>query len=306
MPLSVAVMGAGAVGCYFGGMLARAGHDVVLIGRAAHVQAIQAAGLHLHTRSFDEWVPVRADTEAAAAQGASLVLFCVKSTDTESAAAALGPHLGPETQLLSLQNGVDNADRLRRLLPQPVRAAVVYVAAEMTGPGEVRHHGRGELLVEPGDGGDDGGDSWAGAFRAAGVPVDLSGNVRQALWVKLILNCAYNALSAVAQMPYGRLLAATGVAEVMQAVVQECVAVAQAEGVAVPADIGHTVLALAASMPDQRSSTAQDLARGRPTEIDHLNGFVVRQGRARGIPTPVNLCLHTLVHLLEGRPGAVA
>ncbi len=295
MTLTVAVMGAGAVGCYFGGMLARAGHDVVLIGRAHHVQAIQAAGLRLQTRSFDEAVGVRASVDAAAVRGASLVLFCVKSTDTDSAARSMQPHLMPGAMVLSLQNGIDNVERLRHLLVQPVRAAVVYVAAEMAGPGHVRHHGRGELLVEPGPGG----DAWAGSFRAAGIPVDISGNVRQAQWIKLVLNCAYNALSAIGQLPYGRLLASTGVDEVMQQVVRECVAVAAAEGVALPADIHSTVRALADTMPDQRSSTAQDLARGRPTEIDHLNGIVVRLGRDHGIPTPVNQALQTLVQMLD-------
>lgn len=294
-PLRVAVMGAGAVGSYFGGLLARAGHEVVLIGRPVHVQAIQAQGLRVQTRDFDERVPVRASTEAAAVAGAELVLFCVKSTDTEAAALLLRPHLAPGACVLSLQNGVDNAPRLRALLPQPVRAAVVYVATEMAGPGHVLHHGRGELLVEPGPGGDD----WVQAFCAAGAPVQVSDDVHQALWVKLILNCAYNALSAAGQVPYGRLVATAGVPQAMQQVVRECVAVAAAEGVVVPADIASTVLALAASMPGQRSSTAQDLARGKPTEIDHLNGYVVQRGQQHGVATPVNQLLQTLVHVLE-------
>ena len=132
--LTVAVMGAGAVGCYFGGMLARAGHDVVLIGRPEHVQAIQASGLRLQTLGFDEQVRVRASAEVSDVRGASLVLFCVKSMDTVSAAQSLRPYLGADALVLSLQNGIDNADRLRQLLPQAVRAAVVYVAAEMAGP----------------------------------------------------------------------------------------------------------------------------------------------------------------------------
>ncbi|MBK1613578.1 2-dehydropantoate 2-reductase [Rubrivivax gelatinosus] len=299
-PLRIAVMGAGAVGCYFGGMLARAGHEVVLIGRPAHVQAIEADGLRLQTRGFDERVRVGASTHVGAVEGASLVLFCVKSTDTEAAAQAMRPHLGADTLLLSLQNGADNAERLRTLLPQPVRAAVVYVATEMAGPGHVLHHGRGELLVEPGRGGDD----WAEAFRAAGVPVAISDDVRQALWVKLILNCAYNALSAISQQPYGLLVAGAGVTDVMHLIVRECVAVAAAEGVELPADIDASVLALAGSMPGQRSSTAQDLARGKSTEIDHLNGYVVRRGRQHAIATPVNQTLVTLVHLLESGRGA--
>lgn len=297
--LTVAIMGAGAVGCYFGGMLARAGNDVVLIGRPAHVHAIQASGLRLQRLGFDEQVRVRASADVADVRGASLVLFCVKSTDTELAALSLQPHLGADALVLSLQNGIDNADWLRQLLPQAVRAVVVYVAAEMAGPGHVRHCGRGDLLVE--DGPSDG--SWVDAFRAAGVPVELSGDVRQALWVKLIMNCAYNALSAIGQGAYGRLLAVDSVVELMCVAVRECVAVAQAEGVSIPADIEATVIALARSMPDQRSSTAQDLARGRRTEIDHLNGAVVQRGRVHGIPTPVNQALQVVVHLLEATRG---
>src|SRR5690242_9868416 len=148
--LKVVVMGAGAVGCYYGGMLARAGHDVVLIARPGHVEAIVRDGLRMQTRSFDEHVRMRASTDAAAVQGADLVLFSVKSMDTESAGRQIGEHLAPGALVLCLQNGVDNADRLRRVLPQhAVAAAVVYVATEMAGPGHLRHHGRGELVIEP-------------------------------------------------------------------------------------------------------------------------------------------------------------
>ena len=132
--LRVAVMGAGAVGCYYGGMLARAGHELVLIARPQHVEAIAKNGLRLQTTSFDERVTLRASSDAAAVGGAQLVLFCVKSLDTEAAGALLRPHLAPGALLLCLQNGVDNAERLRTVLPQhEVAAAVVYVAAEMAG-----------------------------------------------------------------------------------------------------------------------------------------------------------------------------
>src|SRR5580698_3097375 len=124
--MEIAVMGAGAVGCYYGGMLARAGHDVVLIGRRQHVEAIERQGLRLETQSFDERIRVRASTEASAVQGAVVVLFCVKSTDTETAAAAIRPHLAPAALVLSLQNGVENTERLRALLSQQVATAVVY------------------------------------------------------------------------------------------------------------------------------------------------------------------------------------
>ncbi|TWC64141.1 ketopantoate reductase family protein [Herbaspirillum sp. SJZ099] len=295
--MKVAVMGAGAVGCYYGGMLARAGHEVVLIGRAQHVEAFNRVGLRLQAQSFDQTISVQAGTDAAIAAGADLVLFCVKSTDTENAGAQLRQHLRPDTLVLTLQNGTDNADRLRGVIPQPVAAAVVYVATEMAGPGHVRHHGRGELVIEPSARSED----VAQALAAAGVPTEISDNVRGALWVKLILNCAYNALSAITQLPYGKIVQGQGVADVIRNLVAECRAVAAAEGVTLPGDVDAAVRLIAETMPTQYSSTAQDLARGKASEIDHLNGFIVRRGQALGIATPVNLAMHTLVKLLESK-----
>jgi 2-dehydropantoate 2-reductase len=133
--MKIAVMGADAVGCYYGFKLARAGHDVVLIGRPQHVEAIERHGLRLETQTFDEHVRVSASTEGSAVQGARLVLFCVKSTDTESGAAAIKPHLAQDALVLSLQNGVENAERLRTLLPQEVVAAAAYVGTEMAARG---------------------------------------------------------------------------------------------------------------------------------------------------------------------------
>ena len=295
--MKIAVMGAGAVGCYYGGMLARAGHNVVLIGRPQHVEAIERQGLRLETQTFDERIRVCASTEASATQGAQLVLFCVKSTDTESGAAAIKPHLAPDALVLSLQNGVDNADRLRALLPQEVIAAVVYIGVEMAGPGHVKHHGRGELVIEPSKAGDD----LARALIVAGVPTDISDNVRGALWAKLILNCAYNALSAITQLPYGRLVKGEGITAVMRDVVDECVAVAKADDVTIPGDVDAAVRKIAETVPGQYSSTAQDLARGKRSEIDHLNGLIVRRGEALGVATPANRLLHAIVKLIESK-----
>ncbi|AYQ29639.1 MULTISPECIES: ketopantoate reductase family protein [unclassified Polaromonas] len=296
--LKVAVMGAGAVGCYFGGMLARAGHDVVLIARPRHVDAIEESGLHMETRTFDEHVRLAASSEPSAVQGAQLVLFCVKSTDTESAGALIRPHLAPGALVLCLQNGVDNADRLRAVLPgHAVAAAVVYVATEMAGPGHLKHHGRGDLVIEPSALS----DTVAQALIAAGVPTEVSGNVRGALWAKLILNSAYNAVSAIAQLPYGKTVQGVGVTDVMRDVVAECLAVAKAEGVEVAGDVHAAVDKLAGSMPNQYASTAQDLARGKPTEIDYLNGLIVKRGDALGVPVPANRVLWSLVKLLESK-----
>lgn len=292
-----AVMGAGAVGCYYGGMLARAGHDVVLIARPQHVQAVQRSGLLLDTQTFKEHVPVRASTDTAAVRGVQCVLFCVKSTDTESAAAAIAPHLDADAVVLSLQNGVDNAERAQAVLTQTVVPAVVYVATEMAGPGHVKHHGRGELVIGPSPRS----EALVAEFARAGVPVQISDNVAGALWTKLIVNCAYNALSAITQLPYGRLVQGPGIEAVMRDVVDECLAVAQACGVTVPGDAWGSVQAIARSMATQYSSTAQDLARGKRSEIDYLNGHVVRQGERLGIATPANRVLLALVRTLESK-----
>ena len=295
-PLQVAVLGAGAVGCFYGGMLARAGHRVTLIGRPQHVQVFEAQGLRMQTLAFDETVKLHASTEASAVTGADLVLFAVKSPDTETAGAQMREHLKPGALVLCLQNGVDNAERLRAVLPGvQVAAAVVYVATEMAGPGHLRHHGRGELVIEPSTAS----ERVAQALAAAGVPTEVSDNVRGALWAKLILNCAYNALSAVGRIPYGELVRQPGVQDTMRDVVAECRAVAAADGVTLPGDVDAAVRRIAETMPSQYSSTAQDLMRGKPSEIDHLNGHVVRRGEALGVPTPANRVLWAVVKLVE-------
>lgn len=295
--MKVAVMGAGAVGCFYGGMLARAGTAVTLIGRAAHAEAIRRDGLILEMGGERFAVPTGAATSAAAVADADLVLFCVKSGDTEAVGAEMTPHLRPDATILSLQNGVDNAVRLDAALGRPVVPVAVYVATEMAGPGHVRHHGRGDLLIGPSA---RSGEILA-LFARAGIAAEVSDNAIGALWGKLVVNCAYNALSALTQVPYGRMIRLEGVEDVMRDVVAECDAVAKASGVALPDGILGSVLGLAAMMPEQFSSTAQDLRRGKPTEIDHLNGFVLRRGAELGIATPVNRLLHALIKAAEAR-----
>ena len=304
-PLKIAVMGAGAVGCYYGAMLARAGHAVVLIARPQHVEAIARSGLRLETAHFDESVRLAASPDASAVEGADVVLFCVKSTDTESAGASIQPFLNANALVLCLQNGVDNADRLQKVLPQhDVAAAVVYVATEMVGPGHVKHNGRGELVLAPSRSAAVSSEALAGALVAAGVPTEISRNVRGALWAKLTLNCAYNAVSAITQLPYGKTVVGAGIKEVTRDLVAECLAIAAAEGVQMPGDIDAAVRKIVETMQNQYSSTAQDLARGKRTEIDYLNGFIVRRGEALGIATPVNRVMWALVKLLESKQAA--
>ena len=190
-------MGAGAVGSYYGAMLARGGHAVTLIGRQSHVDAVGARGLRVDARTFQGIVPMEATTDPAGAADTDLVLFCVKSADTEPAGRAVGPYLHPGATVLSMQNGVDNAERLQAAIGRPVVPVAVYVATEIVEPGHVRHHGRGDLVI----GTSATSHALAAAFIDANIPTTVSDNVMGALWGKLIINCAYNALSAVSQLP---------------------------------------------------------------------------------------------------------
>ncbi len=297
----VAVLGAGAVGCYFGGMLARAGAPVTLIGRAPHIAAIQRDGLWLEAMHFQERVPVAASVAVEAAAEAAVVLFCVKTLDTEEAARSLAPHLAPDAVVLSLQNGVDNAERIRAAGGFEALPAVVYVAAAMAGPGRVKHTGRGDLIL---------GDPWGGhldeprrlaaMFARAGVPCVVSDNVKADLWVKLSMNCAHNAVSALGRAKYGWMVRHPHAREVLRLAVEETVAVARACGVALSeGELVDAAYRLGEVMSEATSSTAQDIRRGKRTEIDSLNGYVARRGAELGVPTPVNLTLHALVKLLE-------
>lgn len=296
--MQIAVMGAGAVGCYFGARLAQAGHAVSLIGRASHVEAVQQHGLRLETAAGSEQVALAAATTPDAARGAALVLLCVKSVDTESAAAALLPYLAAQTQVLCLQNGIGNAERLRAMpgwAAVNVAPAVVYVAAEMAGPGHLLHRGRGDLVI--------GNSPHAAAlqqmFSGAGVPVRISEHLASDLWAKLVLNSVYNALSAVVQQPYGALQRSPHAQALIDELLRECLDVAAAEGVTLPAEIETAVRRLPDAMPLQLSSTAQDLARGRASEIDYLNGYLVSRAAAHGLDVPINRCLLALVKMLE-------
>jgi len=306
VPTSVAVIGAGAVGSYYGAKLARTGIDVTLVARRDHAAAIERDGLRV-IEAGDEWrVELRASTDSNAAARADVVLVTVKTPDTTAAASALAGQLSPHARIVSLQNGVDNAERIAALLPNPVFAAVVYVGVQLDGPGRVRHTGRGDLvlgvprtLASRGNSGEDL-RGIAAMFEASGIACPIDPEIEAALWTKLTLNCAFNAISALGASPYGRMAASAWVRSIMEAVVRETVSVARAANISIDADVlVAATWRLADSMPDQYSSTAQDIQRGKATEIDALNGFVAQKGAALGVDTPVNRTLHALVKLRE-------
>jgi 2-dehydropantoate 2-reductase len=307
----IVVVGAGAMGSLFGAILARAGHHTTLIGRASHVEAIARDGLQLRSAGGEQRIAVTATTDIAAVRGARLVLFCVKSMDTADTAKQMAPHLAPDAVVLSLQNGVDNPERIRAIVGgNRVVPVLVYAGANIPAPGIVHHTAGNSVVIgqsaaEPPDAAML--ESIAALLRSAGIDVRISASIETDLWVKLVMNCAYNVISALSGARYGEMVAVPEIRNVMRAVVEEVVRVAAASGVRLPGDIAEKTLKLADTMPRTTSSTAQDFARGRKTEIDHLNGFVVRTGEAHGIPTPVNRTLTALMKLFEtqklGRSG---
>lgn len=307
MPLKVGVLGAGAVGCYFGARLARHGNEVRLVARATHAEAIVREGLIVRRAGQTDVVHLAATTDVSSIADADVVLVTVKSGDTEGTADLISAYVSPKALVISLQNGVDNAWRLRARVANPVVPAVVYVSAEMAGPGIVQHNGGGRIVVgtplaDDGQAGTSSArlDAVVTCLNEAGVPCVRAADVRVDLWTKLATNCAYNAISALTGLRYGAIVEHAEAREVMASTTDELVAVASADGVALSAEAAHdAVRKIIDVMPGALSSTAQDLQAGRRTEIDHINGYVVRRGRALGIPTPVNQTLTMLVTLAE-------
>lgn len=304
----VAVIGPGAVGGYFGGMLARAGAPVTLIGRpggrGAHLQAIARGGLRIEGPRIRETIAVEVADDPSAVRDAALVLFCVKTVDTEQAARAIAPHLAERAVVVSLQNGVDNVERMRAEGVDAL-AAVVFVGAAVGSPGRIDHRGRGDLILGPLRPAPSPEELAAatrvsGWFDRAGVPCPVSDRIEKELWVKLILNSMTNPIGAVTGATYGALAEFEPTWRLAESLAREAVAVARAAGVVLDLDdvlrrARRTAESVAGSLP----STRQDIERGRPTEIDALNGYLVRRGAELGVPTPMNEALCALVKLRE-------
>lgn len=297
----VAVVGAGAVGGYFGGMLARGGVPVMMIGRPSFVEAVKRTGLFLDSVKFQDTVRVEASTELSAAAGADVVLFCVKTTDTARVSKQLAEIVRPTTLVVSMQNGVNNAEEIRAASGMEALPAVVYVAASVPTPGTVKHLGRGDLVIGPRS---EKTDRVARVFASAEIPCRISENIEGELWTKLVWNCALNAISALGQVTYGEVIASEDARRLVEMAVYETLQVARAKGIQ-PPGLEDPKAAIAGSfkiaeqMSGTRSSTAQDLARGKHTEIESLNGYVAKLGAKLGVATPVNHTLYTLVKLYE-------
>jgi 2-dehydropantoate 2-reductase len=312
--MRIAVVGAGGVGGYYGSLLQQTGHDVVFVARGAHLETMRADGLRIESVLGDPVVlPVKATSHPEEVGAVGLVLFAVKSYDSASAAAGLRPLIGPETAVLTLQNGVDNVDVLTAAVgADHVLGGLCQIFCILAAPGVVRHTGgtRRIVLGELNGAVTPRARAAHAAFAATGVPAELSAQILVDVWEKFILINAQGGMTALTRLPIGAIRTSPPTFGMYLQVAEETAAVGRAHGVPIPAGERDRIRALAEALhPGAYSSLHDDLVAGRRTELETLAGTVVRLGMRYGIPTPncraiyAALLPHELAARILGAPG---
>ena len=294
--MRIAVMGSGGIGGYFGGLLAKAGADVTLIARGAHLAAIRAGGLKVRSVVGDFEVPVRSTDDPASVGRADLILFSVKGYDTEEAAQRMRPMVGPESSVLCLQNGVDNEAKLETILgPGVVLGGVVHILSTVAEPGVINQTA-GPRTIKFGE--MDGRrtprlEAILRTLTGAGITAAISEQILVDLWEKFIFICAHGGVTALTRLGVGDILGCPETAQLYRAVMDEIATVARGNGVPLPGDAVERAMAFARSLqPTMRSSLAHDLEHGNRLEVETLPGAVIRYGAAVGMPTPLNSVIY--------------
>jgi 2-dehydropantoate 2-reductase len=305
--MRIVVVGSGGIGGYFGAKLARAGEEVTFVARGAHLVAIREAGLRIRSAVDGEWtVKARAVETLAGHELADLVLLCVKSYDTDSAAALMRPVIGPQTGILSLQNGVDNEDRLARVLgPEPVMGGVSYVFSNIAAPGVIAHHQLARIVFGEMDGRrSDRAVRFADACERAGIQGELVPGIRKTLWEKYVFLTALAGATALTRLPVKFIRENPQTRRLWALQVEELLALAAAEKIGLEADMmARCVKFLESLAPANASSLYQDLAHGKRLELDALHGHAVRLGARHGIATPTLFAAYAaLLPYIEGKP----
>ncbi|MDQ6861642.1 MAG: 2-dehydropantoate 2-reductase [Verrucomicrobiota bacterium] len=290
----VLVVGAGAVGCYFGVQLQRGGHEVTFLARPAQVEAFPADGLRFESGGTTEQIQISATADPSAARDADFILLVVKSYDTAAAARELAPHLGDATAVVCLQNGVTNHELFQHETGHAAIPAVVYVAAQMQSATHLLHNAAGHLAIGAGH------DDVQHLFKSAGIPCRISESIESDLWEKLIINCAFNGISALTDANYGAMMNSPLTRQLMEQIVAEGTAVAQTLGLRLELEaVKRATWKVGETMQTAISSTAQDLQRGKRTEIEFLNGHIFEAAQKLGQTAPANRAIYALIKLLE-------
>jgi 2-dehydropantoate 2-reductase len=307
----IAVMGTGGVGGYFGARLALGGADVSFIARGAHLKAIREHGLRVESPRGDMHLAAPQATDHPAEIGpVDVVLFGVKLWDTEAAAKTVAPLLGPATAVVSLQNGVRKDDILREALgAHAVMGGVCYIAAQIAEPGVIRHSGSMQKIVfgEYAGSRTARAEAFFDACQRAGVDVEISSDIRRAIWEKFVFLVGLSGTTATIRKPIGPIRAHPRTRALLRDVMREVVSVGRAEGVQLSPDYADDRLEFCDGLPEtMTSSMHNDLERGNRLEVEGLSGDVVRRGEAVSVPTPVNRAIRDILTLHEaGRsPGA--
>jgi 2-dehydropantoate 2-reductase len=294
--MRIVVMGAGGTGGYFGAKLARAAEDVTFVARGAHLDAVRAGGLRVRSDIEGEWtVPATAVERADGLPAADVVLFCVKSFDTDTAAELIRPVVGPATGVLTVQNGVDNEDRLiARLGAGHVIGGVAQVFATIEAPGMIRHTLLGRLRFGELDGAE---TARVRAFRdvcaRALIPAEIVPDIRAALWDKYVFLVAHAGMTALTRCPAGVIRRLPETRAMYRLLLEELAALARAEGAGIAPDaVEQGMAALDALGAGAFSSLHHDLTRGKRLELEALHGHAVRLGERHRVPTPTLLAVY--------------
>jgi 2-dehydropantoate 2-reductase len=290
--MRIAVLGSGGIGGYYGALLAKAGEDVLFIARGAHLEAMQRRGLTLRTAAGESTVPVTAVADTRNVDPVDVVLFCVKSYDTEVAARALPPLMARDAAVLTFQNGLDHVEAIAAVVgAEAVLAGAVYVALQLVAPGVIlRTGGEGRLVFGELHGAvTERVRRIASAFERGGIPHEVSTDIQRVLWEKFLFIAGIGGVTALARSGIGPLLASPAGRALLTAASTEIVGVAEATGAPLQKDAVNAVIEQAATLsPQWRSSMARDLEEGRRLEVEALSGAVVRRGLKHGVPTPVH------------------
>jgi 2-dehydropantoate 2-reductase len=302
--MKIAIIGSGAMGSLFGGRLALAGHDVLLYDvYREHVDAVNRDGLSIEDAATGAVTLARprASADPEAVRGAEALVIFVKSTSTEEAAAQFAPLAARNGIVLTLQNGLGNEAILRKHFgPERTAAGVTSQGATFLGPGRVRHAGKGPTHVCMADGRNEKLKSLADALAAAGFECHVDANVASLVWSKLLINVGINALTAITGRVNGWLPDCPETRELMADLVEEAAAVARARGISLTyADPLAQVIEVARRTGANRSSMLQDFDRKRPSEIDFINGAIVREAADAGVPVPVNAAVTRIIRAME-------